>query len=172
MRSIVATFVLVHPRPAGPPVRARARPRHRRRMRARDHLSHSPESRHDRACVYSRIRVRTRTEPGQGQVRLTIEDSGCGMTDEVKGRIFDPFFTTKEVGKGTGLGLATSYGIVEDHGGKISVKSQAGEGTTFTIELPVHHETQAILESPSIQDRGAYDGTEHAGKPEGKSLPV
>jgi len=59
------------------------------------------------------------------------------------------------------LGLATSYGIVEDHGGKISVKSSVGEGTTFTIELPVHEGTQAILETP-IQDQEAKNGTQHA----------
>jgi len=108
----------------------------------------------------------------QKTVCVEFTDTGEGIPPENLTRIFDPFFTTKEVGKGTGLGLATSYGIIEDHGGKISVKSQAGEGTTFTIELPVHHETQAILESPSIQDRGAYDGAERTGKPEGKSLPV
>ena len=108
----------------------------------------------------------------QKTVLVEFTDTGEGIPPENLTRIFDPFFTTKEVGKGTGLGLATSYGIVEDHGGKISVKSQAGEGTTFTIELPVHHETQAILETPSIQNRGTYDGAERAGKPEGKSLPV
>jgi two-component system NtrC family sensor kinase len=108
----------------------------------------------------------------QKTVFVEFTDTGEGIPPENLTRIFDPFFTTKEVGKGTGLGLATSYGIVEDHGGKISVKSQTGEGTTFTIELPVHYETQAILESPSIQDRGAYDGAERTGKPEGKSLPV
>jgi hypothetical protein len=76
------------------------------------------------------------------------------------------------VGKGTGLGLATSYGIVEDHGGKISVKSQVGEGTTFTIELPVQQGTQAILESPSSQGKGVNDGAKRTGNPKGEFFPV
>jgi signal transduction histidine kinase len=83
-------------------------------------------------------------------VFMEFTDTGEGIPEENFTRIFDPFFTTKEVGKGTGLGLATSYGIVEDHGGKISVKSKVGEGTTFTIELPIHQETQAVLEGQPI----------------------
>jgi two-component system NtrC family sensor kinase len=83
-------------------------------------------------------------------VFMEFTDTGEGIPEENFTRIFDPFFTTKEVGKGTGLGLATSYGIVEDHGGKISVKSKVGEGTTFTIELPIHQGTQAVLEGQPI----------------------
>jgi PAS domain S-box-containing protein len=81
------------------------------------------------------------------RVFVEFTDTGEGIPEENLTRIFDPFFTTKDVGKGTGLGLATSYGIVEDHGGKIGVKSKVSEGTTFTIELPTYPETQPFLEA-------------------------
>lgn len=70
-------------------------------------------------------------------VRLEFSDDGPGVAPELLNRLFDPFFTTKEVGKGTGLGLSLSHGIIERHGGKISVTSKLGEGATFVIELPL-----------------------------------
>ncbi len=77
------------------------------------------------------------SEDERGYVVIKVEDSGVGIPPEVMERIFDPFFSTKPVGKGTGLGLSIVYGIVKKHGGYIEVKSKQGEGTLFTIFLPV-----------------------------------
>jgi len=71
------------------------------------------------------------------EIEIIIADSGCGITPEQLDKMFDPFYTTKDVGKGTGLGLPVSLGIIENHGGTISVKSQVGKGSTFIIHLPL-----------------------------------
>ncbi|MDJ0836914.1 MAG: AAA family ATPase [Acidobacteriota bacterium] len=68
---------------------------------------------------------------------ISIADNGCGMTNQTMAKIFQPFYTTKEVGSGTGLGLSISYGIIQQHDGHIDVTSKAGEGSTFTIQLPM-----------------------------------
>jgi two-component system NtrC family sensor kinase len=70
-------------------------------------------------------------------VRMDVTDNGCGIPRERLDKVFDPFFTTKENGEGTGLGLSVSYGIVEKHGGRITVESELGKGTTFSVSLPV-----------------------------------
>ncbi|MFQ5632081.1 MAG: sensor histidine kinase, partial [bacterium] len=81
--------------------------------------------------------IRIRTIHQNGQIQVSISDTGGGISPENLNRIFDPGFTTKGVGVGTGLGLSIAYKIVEDHSGKIEVESEAGEGSKFTIILPV-----------------------------------
>jgi PAS domain S-box-containing protein len=71
-----------------------------------------------------------------GEVAISVSDTGQGIPPEIQDRIFEPFFTTKVVGQGTGLGLSVSLGIIQEHGGRISVESRVGQGSTFTVRLP------------------------------------
>jgi two-component system cell cycle sensor histidine kinase/response regulator CckA len=81
--------------------------------------------------------LRTWHDPERDAVVLEVHDDGPGVPDEVQPKIFDPFFTTKEVGKGTGLGLTVAYAIVQEHGGRLTVKSPPAGGASFYVELPV-----------------------------------
>jgi len=92
-------------------------------------------------------------------VRITVSDTGAGIDEATRSRIFEPFFTTKEVGKGTGLGLSISYGIVRRHGGFISVASENGCGTTFSVYLP-RVEPTAALQATAKSDRPVPRGEE------------
>ena len=86
------------------------------------------------------LQVESRNSPGPGgneRVQVLVADTGSGIAPDLQRRIFDPFFTTKDSRHGTGLGLAVSYGIVQEHSGAISVESAPGEGTTFTLEFPL-----------------------------------
>jgi two-component system NtrC family sensor kinase len=93
------------------------------------------------------IRITTMHEEAEGEefVILKVSDNGCGITDEDQSQIFEPFFTRKRDGQGTGLGLSVTYSIIRNIGGKIEVDSRVGEGTTFTIRIPVAPDRAAIV---------------------------
>ena len=97
--------------------------------------------------------VTVKTWPGEdgNSVKLSVSDTGEGIPADILPRIFDPFFTTKPDGKGVGLGLAVSYGIVQAHGGDIEAKSQVGVGTVFTMTLPLQPPPQPARETQSVE---------------------
>jgi two-component system, cell cycle sensor histidine kinase and response regulator CckA len=98
--------------------------------------------------------------PAGDYVSISVTDSGCGVPPEALSRIFDPFYTTKEIGKGTGLGLATCSGIVRQSAGDITVKSEVGAGTTFTIMLPRAKETVVVALDPHSRSPARLKGIE------------
>ena len=75
---------------------------------------------------------------------ITFRDNGMGISPENLSKIYDPFFTTKQIGQGTGLGLAVSFGIIQDHGGHINVESQQGKGAVFYISIPLASARQQL----------------------------
>jgi len=94
-------------------------------------------------AIQEKGRIVLQTELRNGWVVVSVSDTGCGMSEDVKNRIFEPFYTTKPVGQGTGLGLSLSYSIVQKHGGRIEVESTPGVGTRFSVHLPLVQPTTA-----------------------------
>jgi CheY-like chemotaxis protein len=84
-------------------------------------------------------------------VKLTVKDTGTGMTEEVCRRIFEPFFTTKQQGQGTGMGLAVVYGLVKSHGGAVTMQSETGQGSTFEVFLPQAQKPEAKTEETTTK---------------------
>jgi signal transduction histidine kinase len=84
------------------------------------------------------LNITTEHSLQEGKIFVSFQDTGAGIPSENLTRVFEPFFTTKKKGKGVGLGLSVAYGIIQEHGGSIDVKSKVGKGTTFRIEFPLN----------------------------------
>jgi signal transduction histidine kinase len=94
-------------------------------------------------AIAERGTITLRTGCDAEQVWFEVQDTGCGIEPEKQARIFEPFYTTKPVGQGTGLGLSISFGIVQRHGGSITLQSAPGAGSTFRVSLPINPQEKA-----------------------------
>ena len=103
--------------------------------------------------------LKVRSWRQQDAIRLSLQDDGPGIDDETLRRIFDPFFTTKQAGEGTGLGLTISYGIIDEHGGRIWAESRPGHGTAFIIELPIVQGSERPRAAPEEELSTATGGS-------------
>jgi len=101
------------------------------------------------------IEIHQNIEQGS-YLKLSVSDTGCGMDEDTLLRIFEPYFTTKSIGEGSGMGLATVHGIVNDHGGTMKVLSTPGSGTTFHVCFPVMDEAKKVTEimAPELLPKG------------------
>lgn len=104
-------------------------------------------------AIESNGTIAVTTFAADGEAVAQVQDTGCGISEANLSKLFDPFFTTKEVGTGTGLGLSISHGIVERHGGRIEVSSTVGQGTTFSVHLPL------VASNQTAETGGAYAET-------------
>jgi two-component system NtrC family sensor kinase len=102
---------------------------------------------------YGTVRISTRADDEHQKARIVFADTGSGIPKEILGKIFDPFFTTKAVGKGTGLGLSICYSIMQRLGGSITVKSEVGQGTEFTLTVP-YQPSAEVQEGVTAQKKG------------------
>jgi two-component system NtrC family sensor kinase len=121
-------------------------------------LINAQKAMNDGGCLTVTTRRKRRSDDDQEMVEIRFTDTGCGIPKEHQDRIFEPFFTTRSIGEGTGLGLSISYRIVKNHGGRISVKSQVGKGTTFIVRLPVHRSQAQIHTISNPTRRSKKDG--------------
>jgi signal transduction histidine kinase len=124
---------------------------------ARDAMPEGGTIRIGAAAVEPGMRIPLSLKNGQGikYCVISVSDTGAGMDKQTMERIFDPFFTTKDVGKGTGLGLSMAYGIIDQHGGYLDVRSEAGQGTAFDIYLPL---TDAAVDEEECEDLSEVKG--------------
>jgi two-component system, cell cycle sensor histidine kinase and response regulator CckA len=115
-----------------------------------------------KAAKHSKDRVQERFPNAEQDfyICISVTDTGEGMDYATRQRIFDPFFTTKEQGKGTGLGLAVVYGVIQSHKGFIDVESTVGRGTTFRLYFPAHEIIETSMETPSVTESSVAGGTE------------